>query len=104
MSATDLTALMKDAPTTLPPGLRFPFGAILGHHLIIAGTYLSASVQQFLMWALDLWTWQWTKVDSIALNRGSWNKATLWEDQAKLVVFGNMGSNLQEDCESFLKP
>lgn len=102
MTVTDLTALMKGAPT-LPPGLRFPFGAILGHHLIIAGTYLSSSVQQFSTWALDLWTWEWTKIDAIAMIEGSWNKAVLWEDEAKLVIFGSMDGDLNDDCKYALE-
>ncbi len=98
MVCADLTSQMKGAPA-LPPGLRFPCGAIVGHHLVICGTYLSASVQQFSTWALDLWTWRWQKIEAAALDRGSWNKAVLWEDRARLVVFGNRSGNLQDDYE-----
>lgn len=113
--ARDITAQMRGA--TLPPGLRFPFGTILGHHLVLAGTYLSASVQTFAIWALDLRTFVWRRLDALALDGpgqpvergdgrpgGSWNKAVCWEDRNRLVVFGDKHSDLQQDCESRTLP
>ncbi|KAF5382281.1 hypothetical protein D9757_008441 [Collybiopsis confluens] len=59
--------------TTFPPGLRFPTGAILGTHLIIAGTYLAHSYQSFSIWVLDLLTMTWSRIDpGKAVESGSW--------------------------------
>ncbi|GAA5930359.1 uncharacterized protein JCM15063_004784 [Sporobolomyces koalae] len=40
--------------SSLPPGLRFPSGFQLGHHLIIFGTFLSQHLNNFAIWALEL--------------------------------------------------
>ncbi len=59
--------------TVLPPGLRFPTGAICGTHLIFAGTYLAHSYQSYSIWALDLKTMAWSRLDpGSALSSGSW--------------------------------
>lgn len=97
----------------LPPGLRFPFAAIIGHHLIIAGTYLSHLEQNYAVWALDRRVGRWKKIEAGVLGSdgsagmgngeglggGSWNKAVVWEEGGKMFVFGNKYRSLQEDCE-----
>jgi leucine-zipper-like transcriptional regulator 1 len=93
---TDRSEAMTGA--SLPPGLRFPTGAIIGTHLIIAGTYLAHSYQSFSIWALDLVTMTWSRIDAgTALTSGSWSRGCLWEDGAKLLIFGNRAGNLVED-------
>ncbi|KIO20169.1 hypothetical protein M407DRAFT_81867 [Tulasnella calospora MUT 4182] len=90
----------SDAMTglSLPPGLRFPTGAILGSHLIIAGTYLAHSYQSFSIWALDLHSMTWTRIDAgTTLTTGSWSRGVLWAQQNKFLIFGNRAGNLVED-------
>ncbi|KAG8899120.1 hypothetical protein FRB99_006910 [Tulasnella sp. 403] len=90
----------SDAMTgvSLPPGLRFPTGAILGSHLIIAGTYLAHSYQSFSIWALDLQTMAWMRIDAgTTLASGSWSRGVLWPAQNKFLIFGNRDGNLVED-------
>lgn len=114
---TDMTSQLNASPTTAqPPGLRFPFAAHVGRYLVVGGTYLSASTQQFALWALDLRGWTWRKVDAEVLEGmghgvggqgltedvlagGSWNRAVWWEEGRRLVVLGNRYRGLQEDCE-----
>ena len=86
--------------TTLPPGLRFPSGAICGTHLIFAGTYLAHSYQSYSIWALDLQTMTWTRLEpGSILNSGSWFRSCLWSSASgdKFLVFGNRNGNLVED-------
>lgn len=84
--------------STFPPGLRFPSGAILGNHLIIAGTYLAHSYQSFSIWALDLISMTWSKIDpGKAIDSGSWFRSCLYADANRLMVFGNRDGNLVED-------
>jgi leucine-zipper-like transcriptional regulator 1 len=84
--------------TALPPGLRFPTGAILGHHLVIAGTYLAHSYQSFSIWALDLVNMTWSRIDPGAtLSTGSWSRGVLWENANRFLIFGNREGNLVED-------
>ncbi|TFY83406.1 hypothetical protein EWM64_g599 [Hericium alpestre] len=81
-----------------PPGLRFPTGAILGTHLIIAGTYLAHSFQSFSVWALDLINMTWSRVDpGSTLSSGSWFRSCLWADANKFLIFGNRNGNLVDD-------
>lgn len=84
----------------LPPGLRFPTGAILGTHFIIAGTYLSQTFQSFSIWALDLVSMSWSRVDpgsTLSSTSGSWFRSCLWPEANKFLVFGNKHGNLVED-------
>ncbi|KDQ62538.1 hypothetical protein JAAARDRAFT_122270 [Jaapia argillacea MUCL 33604] len=84
--------------TAFPPGLRFPTGAILGTHLIIAGTYLAHTYQSFSVWALDLITMSWSRIDpGSALSTGSWFRGCLWAESNKFLIFGNRHGNLVED-------
>jgi hypothetical protein len=84
--------------SSFPPGLRFPTGAILGTHLIIAGTYLAHTYQSFSIWALDLMTMIWSRLDpGSALYTGSWFRGCLWAESNKFIVFGNRDGNLVDD-------
>lgn len=88
--------------TVLPPGLRFPTGAICGNHLIFAGVYLAHSYQSYSIWALDLNTMTWSRLDpGAALAAGSWFRSALWNSQSrgtsKLLIFGNRQGSLVED-------
>ena len=103
-----------------PPGLRFPCGAICGTHLLFSGTYLSNSYQAFSIWALDLRTLVWSRIDpGSGLSAGAWFRACLWsspfspaaneqlnviadtnklaESRNKLVVFGDRSGSIAED-------
>jgi hypothetical protein len=83
---------------TFPPGLRFPTGAILGTHLIIAGTYLAHSYQSFSIWVLDLVAMTWSRIDpGKAVEAGSWFRGCLWAETNKFLVFGNRNGNLVDD-------
>ncbi|CAE6374484.1 unnamed protein product [Rhizoctonia solani] len=93
---TDASALLTG--TSLPPGLRFPTGALLGTHLLIAGTYLAHTFQSYSLWALDLRTYTWSRIDpGAALSHGSWGRGVVWGSRGRFVVFGNREGNLVED-------
>ncbi|THH30717.1 hypothetical protein EUX98_g3452 [Antrodiella citrinella] len=83
--------------TSFPPGLRFPIGAILGTHFIIAGTYLSQTYQSFSVWTLDLVSMIWSRVDPGSALVGSWFRSCLWPEANKFLIFGNRHGNLVED-------
>ncbi|GAC72899.1 kelch repeat-containing proteins [Moesziomyces antarcticus T-34] len=83
---------------TLPPGLRFPTGALLGPYLLISGTYLANATQSFSIWALHLPTMVWSRIESgSALSTGSWNRALLWPAKNRLVVVGHKERDLVSD-------
>uniref|UniRef100_V5EHU8 BTB domain-containing protein n=1 Tax=Kalmanozyma brasiliensis (strain GHG001) TaxID=1365824 RepID=V5EHU8_KALBG len=83
---------------TLPPGLRFPTGALLGPYLLISGTYLANATQSFSIWALHLPTMAWSRIESgSALSTGSWNRAILWPGKNRLVVVGHKERDLVSD-------
>jgi leucine-zipper-like transcriptional regulator 1 len=94
---------VRDASSSMkgpafPPGLRFPAGAILGTHLIIAGTYLAHSFQSFSVWALNLIDMSWSRIDpGSTLATGSWFRSGLWAKANKFIVFGNRQGNLVDD-------
>ncbi|KAH7928465.1 galactose oxidase [Leucogyrophana mollusca] len=93
---TDRSSAMTG--TAFPPGLRFPSGAICGTHFIIAGTYLAHTYQSYSIWALDLITMQWSRIDpGSAVSTGSWFRGCLWEEANKYLIFGNRNGNLVED-------
>ncbi|RHZ77847.1 hypothetical protein Glove_170g9 [Diversispora epigaea] len=83
---------------TLPPGLRFPTGAILGHYLIISGTFLTNTNQTFSIWALNLANSVWFRIDTgSCFQQGSWNRGVLCEVLNKYFVLGHRDRSLVED-------
>ncbi|RCH94021.1 hypothetical protein CU097_013335 [Rhizopus azygosporus] len=83
---------------SLPPGLRFPSGHVLGHHMILTGTYLTPTYKAFNIWALNLANLVWVKIDpGSVLAQGSWNKGVLYEKKRQLVILGDRGRDLLED-------
>ncbi|EEY20996.1 ral2 [Verticillium alfalfae VaMs.102] len=47
-----------------PPGLRFPNGGVIDTHFVVSGTYLTSSKQEYALWALDLRTLTWSRIDA----------------------------------------
>ncbi|KAG0339713.1 hypothetical protein BG000_001514 [Podila horticola] len=85
----------------LPPGLRFPTGAIAGQHLLLSGTYLTNAQQTFSIWSLNLSSLVWTRIDTgTVFNSGSWNRGLLMEDSNAYLVFGNKSRNLADDYQN----
>lgn len=80
-----------------PPGLRFPTGGIVGNHLLLCGLYLASSSAAFSIWALNLDTMVWRHLEPQVLASGSWNRAILWPEAAKILVFGNAAYDLAAD-------
>ncbi|KAI9287466.1 hypothetical protein BC943DRAFT_274885 [Umbelopsis sp. AD052] len=84
--------------STLPPGLRFPSGHMLGYHMILAGTYLTPQHQVFQLWSLNISNLIWTKMETGAsLSTGSWNRGVLHEAANQFLVFGNRDRSLLDD-------
>ncbi|KAI7898097.1 uncharacterized protein BX663DRAFT_526205 [Cokeromyces recurvatus] len=80
----------------LPPGLRFPTGDLLGHHLILNGTYLTPTHRSFHIWALNLSNLVWVRIDTgQVLSQGSWNRGVLYGQ--RFIVFGDKSRDLLED-------
>ncbi|KAF9984044.1 hypothetical protein BGZ65_001067, partial [Modicella reniformis] len=85
----------------LPPGLRFPTGAIAGQHLLLSGTYLSHNQQSFSIWSLNLSSLVWTRIDTgTVFSTGSWNRGVLLENTNAYLVFGNRTRNLADDYQN----
>ena len=82
-----------------PPGLRFPNGGVLDHHFVISGTFLTSSKQEYALWALDLRTLVWSRIDagSSVFSQGSWNRGVLWPRKNTFVILGNRKRNLIDD-------
>lgn len=82
----------------LPPGLRFPSGTVVGDHLVISGTYLTNASQVFAIWALDLVTRRWRRIElSESVRAGSWNRALYCPELERYVVLGHRDRSLVED-------
>ncbi|KAI9499059.1 hypothetical protein BDB00DRAFT_754180, partial [Zychaea mexicana] len=95
-SIEDCSSFMTGS--VMPPGLRFPTGHTLGHHLILAGTYLSPQSHAYTIWSLNLGTLTWSRIETgTVFGSGSWNKGVLHEDTNRLLVFGHRSRNLLED-------
>ena len=76
----DHSAEMSGA--SLPPGLRFPMGHLLGHHMILTGTYLTPTHRSFHIWALNLANLVWMRIDTgVTFASGSWNRGVLASDE-----------------------
>jgi len=82
-----------------PPGLRFPNGGVLDNHFVVSGTYLTSSKQEYALWALDLKTLTWSRIDAGGgiFSQGSWNRGILWPRRNSFVILGNRRRSLVED-------
>ncbi|MCJ1225331.1 hypothetical protein MMC12_001980 [Toensbergia leucococca] len=82
-----------------PPGLRFPNGGVLDNNFVVSGTYLTSSKQEYALWALDLKTLSWSRIDvgGSVFSQGSWNRGVLWPRRNTFVILGNRKRSLVED-------
>ncbi|TGZ81767.1 hypothetical protein EX30DRAFT_340201 [Ascodesmis nigricans] len=81
-----------------PPGLRFPNGAVLANHFVVSGTFLTSSKQEYALWALNLRTLEWSRVDAGSVfSQGSWNRGILWPRRNAFLILGNKSRSLVED-------
>ncbi|KUI64160.1 Protein ral2 [Cytospora mali] len=82
-----------------PPGLRFPNGGIIDTYFVVSGTYLTSSKQEYALWALDLRTLQWMRIDAggNVFKDGSWNRGVLWNRRNAFVILGNRKRSLVDD-------
>lgn len=82
-----------------PPGLRFPNGGVTDTHFVVSGTYLTSSKQEYALWALDLKTLTWSRIDAGAsvFSQGSWNRGIVWNRRNTFVILGNRKRSLVDD-------
>jgi hypothetical protein len=82
-----------------PPGLRFPNGGVVNNHFVVSGTFLTSSKQEYALWALDLRTLTWGKIEAggSIFSQGSWNRGVLWNRRNCFVILGNRKRSLVED-------
>ncbi|KAL3421091.1 kelch domain-containing protein [Phlyctema vagabunda] len=87
------------AGTFSPPGLRFPNGGVIDTNFVVSGTYLTSSKQEYALWALDLRTLTWSRIDAggNVFSQGSWNRGVLWNRRNTFVILGNRRRSLVED-------
>ncbi|KAF4982785.1 hypothetical protein FDECE_17441, partial [Fusarium decemcellulare] len=85
--------------TYSPPGLRFPNGGVIDTHFVVSGTYLTSSRQEYALWALDLRTLTWSRIDAggSVFSQGSWNRGVLWNRRNTFVILGNRKRSLVDD-------
>ncbi|KAG9242013.1 hypothetical protein BJ878DRAFT_193611 [Calycina marina] len=85
--------------TFSPPGLRFPNGGIIDSNFVVSGTYLTSSKQEYALWALDLRSLTWSRIDAggSVFSQGSWNRGVLWNRRNTFVILGNRKRSLVED-------
>ncbi|KAG8413344.1 hypothetical protein J3458_012918 [Metarhizium acridum] len=98
--STDGTLVEKPMSGTYsPPGLRFPNGGVIDTHFVVSGTYLTSSKQEYALWALDLRTLTWSRIDAggSVFSQGSWNRGVLWNRRNTFVILGNRKRSLVDD-------
>ncbi|KAF2270910.1 regulatory protein ral2 [Lojkania enalia] len=85
--------------TYSPPGLRFPNGGVINNHFVVSGTFLTSSKQEYALWALDLRTLSWGRIEAggSVFSQGSWNRGVLWNRRNCFVILGNRKRSLVED-------
>ncbi|KAK5132985.1 hypothetical protein LTR08_008272 [Meristemomyces frigidus] len=97
---TDGTLTEKPMQTGVsPPGLRFPNGGVIDNHFVVSGTFLTSSKQEYALWALDLRTLAWSRIDAggSIFSQGSWNRGVLWSRRNSFVILGNRKRSLVDD-------
>lgn len=98
--STDGTLVERPMSGTYsPPGLRFPNGGVIDTHFVVSGTYLTSSKQEYALWALDLRTLTWSRIDAggSVFSQGSWNRGVLWNRRNTFVILGNRKRSLVDD-------
>lgn len=82
-----------------PPGLRFPNGGVIDNHFVVSGTFLTSSQHEYALWALDLRTLTWSRIDAggSIFSQGSWNRGVLWNRRNSFVILGNRKRSLMDD-------
>ena len=87
------------AGTVSPPGLRFPNGGILNNHFVVSGTYLTSQKHEYALWALDLKSLTWARIDTNVsiFEQGSWNRGVLWNRRNTFVILGHQQRSLVDD-------
>ncbi|KAG1048896.1 hypothetical protein G6F43_008747 [Rhizopus delemar] len=89
------------ANNTAPPPIRFPSAFICGQQFILAGPYISGSSHSFQIWALDMTSFVWTKIEpGPGLTRGSWLRGMLCESMNKFLIFGHPGRTMKDDYKN----
>ncbi|KAI1002529.1 hypothetical protein K3495_g5674 [Podosphaera aphanis] len=85
--------------TFSPPGLRFPSGGVVDTTFVVSGTYLTSSKQEYALWALDLRTLTWSRIDAggSVFSQGSWNRGVLWNRRNTFVILGDRRRSLVDD-------
>ncbi|KAI9732711.1 MAG: hypothetical protein M1818_007445 [Claussenomyces sp. TS43310] len=85
--------------TYSPPGLRFPSGGVIDTNFVVSGTYLTSSKQEYALWAMDLRSLTWSRIDAggAIFSHGSWNRGVLWHRRNTFVILGNRRRSLVED-------
>ncbi|KAF2769924.1 galactose oxidase [Teratosphaeria nubilosa] len=97
---TDGTLTEKPMHTAVsPPGLRFPNGGVIDNHFVVSGTFLTSSKQEYALWALDLRTLSWSRIDAggSIFSQGSWNRGVLWNRRNAFLILGNRKRSLVDD-------
>ncbi|KKK14346.1 regulatory protein [Aspergillus rambellii] len=82
-----------------PPGLRFPNGGVINGHFVVSGTYLTSSKQEYALWALDLKSLTWGRIDAggSVFGHGGWNRGVLWARRNTFAILGHRKRSLVED-------
>lgn len=83
----------------VPSGLRFPSCGVLAGHLLVSGTVITSDVQEYQLWAMNLKTLDWSRIEADGLDTGSWNKGLLWENRNTFVVLGNRTGSQANDYQ-----
>jgi len=72
---------------------------VIDTNFVVSGTYLTSSKQEYALWALDLRTLTWNRIDAggSVFSQGSWNRGVLWNRRNTFVILGSRKRSLVED-------
>ncbi|KAI5480036.1 sulfate transporter family protein [Pseudohyphozyma bogoriensis] len=85
---------------SLPPGIRFPNGDILGSYLLLSGLSLEGKppTGRFVLWAMDLRSRRWRQLEvGRDVQSGSWSRSVVWKRKNQLVVIGRRDRDIVTD-------
>ncbi|CAO3702218.1 unnamed protein product [Rhizopus stolonifer] len=89
------------ANSIAPPLIRFPSAFMCGQHFVLAGLHISGTSQVFQIWALDMTSFVWTKIEpGPGLAKGSWLRGMLCEMMNKFIIFGHPGRTMRDDYKN----